>query len=281
VVLAEQGRLHARAGRTVLAMAYYERALTLEPTSVTVRQEYDDVRAEWAHRVELGYVLEHFNVDDLRDPQAGLFGINGRVSESVRVSGVVQHQRKFSRSETRGGGGVEWKLRHDLRLHAGALFGGDAQILPRADGYGGLAYTNGRVTWSFDLRVADFDEIRVNIVGGGLRFALPDASAMWVRYYRFDTDYLAARSDIVHSWVLGASGRVTPQWNLGLEYTRGPDQLYLLTLDRTGEFETNTISPFADFRVTRMLSVDARYDYQARPQDLRVHRAVIRLVQRF
>ena len=280
-VLAEQARLHARAGRTVLGLAYYERALALDPAATNVRREYEEVRAERAHRLELGYLLEHFNVDGLRDPQAGSAKINGRVSESVRVSGIVQHQRKFSRSETRGGGGIEWALRHNFRLHAGALFGGDAQILPRADGYGGLAYTRGPATWSFDVRVADFDQILVNVAGGGLRLALPEGSAAWVRYYRFDTDYPAARSDIVHSWVLGASGRVTPTWTLGLEYTRGPDRLDMLTVDVTGPFETNTISPFVDFRLTPMLSLDGRYDYQARPEDLRVHRGVVRLIQRF
>jgi tetratricopeptide (TPR) repeat protein len=280
-VLAEQGRLHARAGRTVLSLAYYERALSLEPTNLEVRRQYEEVVAERAHRVVFGYLLEHFNIDGLRDPQAGTAAIDGRVTETLRVSGVVQHQRKFSRSETRGGGGIEWAIRHNLRLRGGALFGGDAEILPRADGYGGLAYTRGPATWSFDVRAADFDQLRVNVVGGGLRIALPEASAAWVRYYRFATDYPAARSDIVHSWVLGAAGRVNPVWTLGLEYTRGPDRLDMLTLDQTGTFETNTISPFVDFRLTPMLSLDGRYDYQARPDEVRVHRAVIRLVHRF
>lgn len=280
-VLAEQARLHAQAGRIVLALAYYERALSLEPTNIEVRRQYEQVLAARAHRLVLGYLFEHFDVEGLGDPQAGMAEIDGRVSETFRISGVVQHQRKFSRSETRGGGGIEWAIRHNLRLRGGALFGGDAEVLPRADGYGGLAYTRGAATWSFDLRVADFDQLRVNAVGGGLRMALPGTSAAWVRYYRFATDYPEARSDIVHSWVLGAAGRVNPVWTLGLEYTRGPDRLDMLTIDQTGEFETNTISPFVDFRLTPMLSLDGRYDYQARPDDITVHRAVIRLVSRF
>lgn len=280
-VLAAQGRLHAEAGRIPLALAYYEKALSLEPSAPEVRQEYNDLLAARAHRVEVGYLLEHFNVEDLRDPQAGTGGFNARLTETLRLSGVVQHQRKFSRSETRGGGGIEWAIRHNLRLHGGALVGGDAQIFPRADGYGGLAYTAGRVTWSFDVRVADFDQTLVNLAGGGWRFAVTPDSSIWIRYYRFDTDYQEARSDIVHSWVLGGAGRVSPAWSLGFEYTRGPDQLEMLTLDRTGEFEANTFSPFADFRFTPMLSLDARYDYQTRPFDLRVHRAVLRLVSRF
>ena len=71
----------------------------------------------------------------------------------------------------------------------------------------------------------------------------------------------------------------------GSEYTRGPDQLYLLTIDKTGPFEAHTISVFSDFRLTPMLSIDARYDYQTLPDTVddgvSVHRGTFRLVQRF
>ena len=279
-VLAAQGRLHAEAGRTTLALAYYERAIALEPGSDSVRRELEELRAARAHRVELGYSIEHFDVD-VTDPQAGMGTVNAAVSDEVRVSGTVQHQRKFSRSETRGGGGVEWQPRRSLRVHAGALFGGDARILPRADGYGGIAYAHGRATWSFDVRVADFDDTNVNVAGAGLRVAPRRSSAVWVRYYRFDTDYAAGRSDIVHSWVAGASGRVAPDWTLGVEYTHGPDHLEILTIDRTGAFDANTVAVFADFRLAPMLSLDLRYDYQSRPEEVQVHRGTVRLVQRF
>lgn len=279
-VLAAQGRLHATAGRPTLALAYYQRALTINPGNDLVRREYDELRASRAHRVEFGYFLEHLNTD-VPDPQAGSGTINARVSESVRLSGTVQHQRKFSRSETRGGGGLEWVLRHDLRVHGGVLVGDDLEIFPKADGYGGLTYTHGRATWSFDVRFADFEGADVNIGGGGLRLALPQQSSVWANYYRFDTDYEFAPSDVVHSWVFGGAGRPRPEWILGGEYTRGPDQLDMLTSDRLGEFETNTYSAFSEIFFSPMTSTVARYDYQDRPSDVRMHRLTIRLVHRF
>jgi YaiO family outer membrane protein len=283
-VMAAQGRLHAKAGRQTLALAYYQRATILDPASATIRGEYEDLVALRAHRVEVGYILDHFSTDG-PDPQAGFGAFNARVSDSFRVSGTVQHQRRFSISETRGGGGVEWVAHRNVRIHGGALFGGDAQILPQVDGYGGLAYIHGRATWTFDLRVADFDQQTVNIGGGGWQLTLSQSGAVWVKYYRFATNYDDASDDVVHSWVLGGSGRVAPEWTLGAEYTRGPDQLYFLSIDRTGPFEANTYSVFSDFRLTPMLSMHARYDYQALPDtlgdDLRVHRATFRLIQRF
>jgi YaiO family outer membrane protein len=279
-VLAAQGRLHAAAGRTALALAYYNRALTINPGDEAVRREYAEVRASRAHRVDLGYFLEHFNTD-VPDPQAGSGTINARLSDIFRVSGTVQHQRKFSRSETRGGGGLEWALRHNLRVHGGLLFGDDLEIFPEADGYGGVTYTRGRATWNFNLRFAEFESADVKIGGGGLRVALPQPAALWVNYYRFDTDYESAPSDIVHSWVLGGSGRPTPEWILGGEYTRGPDQLDMLTADRLGAFETNTYSAFTEYFFSPMISGSARYDYQDRPADVRIHRLGIRLIGRF
>ena len=159
--------------------------------------------------------------------------------------------------------------------------GGDGLILPKVDGYGGVNYTRGRATWSFDLRFAEFENIDVQIGGAGLRFALPRQTSAWANYYRFATDYPVGLSDIVHSWALGASGHPDPRWTLGVEYTRGPDQLDMLTINRTGVFEANTYSTFFDVLVTPMFSAQGRYDYQDRPEEIRVHRATLRLVHRF
>ena len=63
-------------------------------------------------------MLEHFDTD-IPDPQAGFGTVNAAVSDTFRVSGTVQHQRKFSISETRGGGGIEWTPRYNFSCMAG------------------------------------------------------------------------------------------------------------------------------------------------------------------
>jgi Tfp pilus assembly protein PilF len=279
-MLAAQGRLHRAAGHLDLSLAYYERALVID-ASPAVRLEVDELRRQRAHRIEAGYFLEHFNLEDMPDPQSATGSVNVRVDDRLRVLGMVQFQRKFSINETRGGGGVEWQVRPAVELHGGVLIGDDGLVLPKVDGYGGVNYTRGRATWSFDLRFAEFESIDVQIGGAGLRLALPRQTAAWANYYRFSTDYRVGLSDIVHSWALGTSGHPSPGWTLGVEYTRGPDQLDMLTSDRTGAFEANTYSTFLDLLVTPMASLQARYDYQDRPDDIRVHRATFRIVHRF
>lgn len=280
-LLAIQGRLHRAMGHPTLSAGYYERALAIDPSAASTRAEYEAVLRERAHRVELGYVYEHFNIEDMPDPQAATGAVNLRVNEQLRVQGMVQYERRFSQNETRGGGGLEWRLTPALEVHGGALFAGDALILPKTDGYGGIGYTRGRATWTFDLRFAEFETVNVQIGGAGLQMALPRKTTAWVKYYRFSTDYEVGLSDIVQSWGLGASGHPGQGLTVGAEFTRGPDQLEMLTIDRTGPFEANTYSGFLEYLFTPMLSVNARYDYQDRPEDVRVHRASVRLIHRF
>jgi hypothetical protein len=184
-------------------------------------------------------------------------------------------------SETRGGGGVEWMAGASTRIRAGALFGADTVILPGSDGYGGVDYKKGRATWSFDLRFAGFEDVDVQIGGAGLEVALPRHTSAWVKYYRFATDSEEGPSAVVHSWVLGLSGHPDPRWLLGVEYTHGPDHLEMLTIDRLGVFDANTYSAFTDLLLTPRFSAEARYDYQDRPEGIRVHRGALRLAYHF
>ena len=280
-LLVALGRLNHASGHLDRAVDYFQRALAIDSTSPGVRAELEALQRERAHRIEVGYLLEHFNQDATPDPQAGFGGVNLRVNDALRVSGTVQYERKFSESEARGGAGIEWHLTPGLEVHGGALIGDDGLVLPKVDGYGGINYRRGRATWSFDLRFAEFESVDVQIGGAGLRLALTKQADAWARYYRFSTDYAVGLSDIVHSWVLGASGHPAPEWTVGAEYTRGPDQLEMLTIDQTGAFETNTYSGFIELLLTPMLSVQGRYDYQDRPAEVRVHRATFRLVHRF
>jgi hypothetical protein len=75
-LLAAQGRLQHALGHLERSLGYYQRALAIDSASTTVRAEYDQLRREHAHRLELGYLLEHFNQDDTPDPQAGFGTVN-------------------------------------------------------------------------------------------------------------------------------------------------------------------------------------------------------------
>ncbi len=81
-ILAAQGRLHRAAGRTTLALAYFERALALEPGNTEVSRAGDALRAERAHRLEGTYDFERFSTDD-PDTHAGTIEVNARAGDVV------------------------------------------------------------------------------------------------------------------------------------------------------------------------------------------------------
>lgn len=279
-VLAAQGRLHGGAGQRELSRAYYLRAAALEPGNRAAREGALELRAANAHRVEAGYVFEHFD-RDVSATHAGDLTLNLRVTDRFRVFGTGQRERKFSRLENRGGGGVEWGIRRGLRVRAGGLFANDTVFFPRRDAFASLSTDAGRATWTFMGRFADFRDASLWIGGPAVLLRLPRGVESHASYYRQVTKPEGALSIGGNSGTIGMSAALPHRARLGAGYTRGIDHLELLTADRLGAFTANTWSAGLELWASRLLSFNLSYDYQERPGEIHVHRAGIRLVQRF
>ena len=284
-ILTAQGALHAAEGRSTLSLAYYDRALALDPTSAAIRDAANVVRAGRAHRVELGYDLQHFNVDLLNDTHTGSLELNLRVSDTFRVLGLVQtHRNVLDDYETRGGAGIEWLPSGNLGFRIGAVAGADMAELPSADIFGALTSKHGRATWTFDLRYADFDGASLIIGGAKLDFALTPRVTGYTAYSRGQTRYADEffLEDVTSdNFTLGASSRLGRRGAGFVEYTRGIDRLDWLTIDRIGAVDANTLSVGASYNVTPFVTLTGRYDHQSRPEDISVQRGSGRLIFRF
>lgn len=279
-ILAAQGRLHGGAGQRELARAYFLRAAALEPGNPDAREGYRDLRATNAHRLEAGYLFEHFD-RDVPATHAGDLTLNLRVSDRVRVFGTGQRERKFARVENRGGGGFEVRVRRGLRVRGGALFGGDTVILPQSDAFASLSADAGRATWTVMGRVADFEQASLWIGGPAVLVRLPRGVESHASYFRNVTRPEGARAVGGNSGTIGVSTPLGPRARISGDYTRGIDRLDWLTTDRLGAFTANTWSAGLEARASRLVSLHFSYDYQERPGEIHVHRAGIRLVQRF
>lgn len=280
-VLAAQGRLHQGAGRSELATAYYLRALALDPANAEVRRAYDAIRAARAHRVEIGYVFEHFDVDDVTDTHAGDLTVNARLNDALRVFASGQRQRKFSEVENRGGGGIEWAAHRNVRVRIGGLFGSDTTVLPETDIFASVMIDKGRATWTIGGRAATFDAVKLWIGGPGLVVRLPHQVEARASYYRSSTRPDLGNSVGLDSGTLGMAAGLNRRTRIIAEYTRGIDHLELLTVDRLGLFTANTWSAGLEAWATDMLSFNVRYDYQQRPDDVHVQRVGVQLAHRF
>ena len=278
-LLTAQGRLHQAGNHTTLALAYFMRALALDPANAEARAAADALRAARAHRVELDYTFQHLNAD-MDDAHVGSFEVNARVSDPVRIFGRGQVQRAFGFDEQRAGGGLEWSITRHAGLRAGVLVGADTAYLPETDAFVEASVRQGRATWSFQLRNADFEGADFWVGGPGLAvMVLPRVEAS-ILYYRGRVDAEGFGESTTDSVVLGLAGSASDRLRLGVTFTHGIDRLDWLTLDRITT-EADTLSVTGGYDFTAFVTFRGGYDFESRPDGLQAHRANAGFVFRF
>jgi tetratricopeptide (TPR) repeat protein len=279
-VLEAQGRFHAADGRPTLSLAYFARATALEPTNAAIVQAAAAVRAGRAHRIELGYDLQHFNVRE-DDTHTGTIEVNARLSDSFRIFAKGQTHRAFDENENRGGGGIEWMPRHDVWIRAGAMAGSDTVDLPEVDVFGSVLRTGKRAHVGFDLRFVDFTGAQLWIGGPTLAFDLTPRSTAYFEYHYGNADTDFGLSENSSNVTLGFETRVGKRASALVEYRHGIDRLEWITVDRLGATDANTFSAGLGFDITPLVTLGGRYDYQSRSDDVSVQRGTGRLIFRF
>jgi YaiO family outer membrane protein len=278
-LLTAQGRLHQAGNHTTLALAYFMRALALEPTNAEARAAADALRAARAHRVELDYTFQHLNAD-MDDAHVGSFEVNARVSDPVRIFGRGQVQRAFGFDEQRAGGGLEWSITRHAGLRAGVLVGADTAYLPDTDAFVEASVRQGRATWSFQLRKADFEGADFWLGGPGLAVTVLPRVEASIQYYRGRVDAEGFGESTTDSVVLGLAGSASDRLRLGATFTHGIDRLDWLTLDRITT-EADTVSVTGGYDFTAFVTFRGGYDFQSRPDGVQAHRANAGFVFRF
>jgi YaiO family outer membrane protein len=277
-ILAAQGRLHHAANHNTLALAYYLRAIAIDPTNADARRDLDALRAERAHRLEVDYDYQHLNVD-ADDAHVGTIELNARVSDTLRLFGRGQVQTAFGIDEQRGGGGIEWKPTQHAMIRAGGLFGGDTSYLPESDVFVDASVAAGRARWMAQVRVAKYDGADFWIAGPGLAFEFPGGTEASVRYYRgkFSQSPFSSETNTI---ALRLQGRVNPRLRASAGFTHGIDRLDWLTLDRVAT-EADTLSLKIAFDCTPFTTFELGYAFESRPAGVQAHRARAGLTYRF
>jgi tetratricopeptide (TPR) repeat protein len=278
-VLAAQGRLHDAANHNTLALAYYNRAIAIEPTNAEARRDLDALRAERAHRLEVDYDYRHLNVD-VEDAHVGTMEVNARVGDTLRLFGRGQVQTAFGVDEQRGGGGLEWNVTRRAMIRVGGLFGGNT-FLPDSDVFVDASITRGRARWMGQIRAAKYEGADLWIGGPGLAITFPGGTEASFRYYRgkftasgfgseFTTDTIALR----------LQGRVSRRLRASAGYTHGIDRLDWLTVDRVTT-EADTLLLKTAFDYTPFTTFEVGYAFESRPAGVQAHRAQAGLTYRF
>jgi hypothetical protein len=281
MVLAAQGQLHEAGNRTTLALAYYERALALDPGNAEIRGMADALRAERGHRVELDYDFQHVNTD-VDDSHIGTFELNARASDQLRVFGRGQVESLFGVTDQRAGGGLEWSMTRQATLSFGAMFGFDDPVyLPESDVFVEVAAHQRRARWGFLVQRAVFEDSDLWLIGPELTVRLTDGVDASIDYFHGQTTLEGVPNDIgTETVAIRISGPVSKRVRLGAGFTHGIDRLDWLTSDRI-TFESDTFALRATCSFSPFVSLELGYDFQSRPDDVKVQRARAGLTYRF
>ena len=205
-----------------------------------------------------------------------------RAGDAVRLFGGFQHLRKFDRDEDRGGGGVEWSPRRHIRFRAGALFGGNTEVLPEADTTVDLEWDRSRLALLVSVRHLHFDTSSTFLWSPGLTISLTDRVAVTLRYYHSESDFNDFR-DVTGNdgFSLKSTGRLGRRFWINAGYARGFEGLALITVERATQFGADNLSAGIRFDATPFTSIGGAYEHQWREFDTRVATAIINLIQRF
>jgi tetratricopeptide (TPR) repeat protein len=278
-VLAAQGRRHAASGRATLALAYYGKALAVDPSNTEIRSLSDALSASRAHRVTLGYNFQRFDPADI-DFNAGTAEVNARVSDALRVFASGEILRSRDADEGRGGGGVEWLAHPRVTVRGGGIFGGDLW-LPSTDVFGEAIIRAGRARWSARVRYFDFDGADLWMAGPALSFDVTPAVTLTAEYLRGSLHFEDDESIVSDNFVFGAHARPTDRAGVFVEYRHGIDRLDWLTADRLTAEDANTVGFGASIDLTPFVGISGAYDYQNRSEGENVHRGRGALTVRF
>jgi YaiO family outer membrane protein len=279
-VLEALGRTHQEAGRSTLAVAYMQRAVSLS-SAPAYRMSLERARAAHQNRLEVRSFAEEFSGSTPKSGN-GDVSLNIRLTDTVRVSGRGQMQRKFDVDDARGGAGVEWRWTPATTIVAQALVGPGNRVLPKGDVLAGVNYTTGPMSAMGSVRFFNFEGARVTTLSPALTFWPTERLSVGLRYALSVTDTpMFLTTSMGHSAQMNGSYQVFPRVWLDLGYARGVEDFDYLSIDRIGAFQANTGSAGVRVDLPWLTSLVGTYERQQRQDDSTMQRIKFGIVQRF
>lgn len=281
-VLAAQGGLNLAAEQNFLALGYYGRATLIAPEQSDLRLNFEEARRRFDHRFEATYFNEAFS-DTTPDTQSGEVTLNLRVNEQLRAFARGQQERRFSRTDARGGGGLEWQIeRRGLNsLQTYALVGPNNDVLPRVETGLGLGWTHHIASLTMTGRYFRFENTGLWAVGPALHVNVWDDVMVSAGYMHTVTRFAGQDSVGGDSGNIHVGFYMRPRLWLDGGYARGIENFDRVTIDRLGRFRANTVSGTARLHLRSLTSIAATYEYERVEGGPKMGRVTLRLMQSF
>ena len=266
-------------GDTLQSISYRQRLATVSPTVVN-RMDLENARREHGHRFESQTFGEDYNG---RTPttRGSDLALSYRVSETFRVIGRGQLQRKFDRTENRFGGGAEWRWTPWGTVSGQVLVNDNNRVLPQRDYMGRVDYGYHRATYSGTLRYFDFFGANTMMFSPAVTVAVTPRWTGALRYAFTTTDTAATTGIESHTFEIRAAHEIKPRiWARG-GYISGIENFDQFSIDHIGEFRAKTATGSVQILFPSLTSIVGSYDYQWRKNGVHMGRVYVSLVQAF
>jgi YaiO family outer membrane protein len=278
--VAALARAHRFAGETSKSIELYRKAVLLSPNDPDVRDGLNATRYLYDNRVQGTFVYERHghHLPAAHDASAE---VNLRAGHAMRVGLHAQVQRKFDRTEGRGGGELEWHAGRTVMMRAKALGSPGAIVMSRADAGFEAERSGARFDVSGSVRFAHFSTADVWIASPGLTFWLNERTALSGRYFFSSTAFSQSDQTVGnHSGRVSARMRIRPRWWIDGGYARGNESFETLTVDRLGRFKADTFSAGIRIDTRALQSMIVAGEYQITDRH-RLFRLTLGFVERF
>lgn len=280
-VLSRLAYAHQQAGHETVALAYRERVVAIGPFEQYERL-LEQAQLSYRHRYELRSSAEQFG-DDIPNASHIELRVNYRLSDTLRVIGRGDYQRKFDFSDARGGGGLEWRWKPQTTLIGQAIVGPDNRVMPEGDYLGAIDYTYRSTGLTGSFRYFDFTGARVWVVSPAARWWVTDRLAAGLTYALTLTETaITSGTDAGHSAMLRGEYLLTRRYTIEAGYARGVENFENYSIDRIGDFKANTATIGVRVQLPNLMSVTGGYTRQWRKDSLEdMNRFSVLVGQRF
>jgi YaiO family outer membrane protein len=282
-VLAAQGRLNLADEQNRLALGYYGRATLIAPEQKDLRLNLEEARRRWDHRLEATYFNEVFS-EEIDQTQSADVALNFRVTDRLRAFGRGQQERRFSETDQRGGGGLDYRVDRPwltaLQVHA--MVGPGNLILPEVETGFGFGWSGRKVSLTALGTLFHFDSSQMWAFGPAIRVAFTDNVALSASLMRTLTEFAGAQELVGDSaGKISLGFRIHPRLWLEAGYAGGIEDFDRVTIDRLGEFGANTVSGTARLDLRSLTTIVGTYEYQQIEDNTEMGRFTLRFIQRF
>jgi len=280
-LLAALARAHRQAGDPRAARDFFVQAHRLAPDDPDILDGLEAVRRTYDHFVLLEGYGETIPDDDGHAGD-GTLTLSLRASDRLRLDGTARLQHRDGGTDSLFGGGFQLRAGRATVLSATALAGANNQSLPVLSVSADLTQYSGSWELGGGWRLLHFETTDVTALSANVAW---DTGGGW----RLDGRYTYSRSSFEpsgrtagdHSFLVRGLRR---QWRrvwLTGSYAHGAESFDVLTADRIGSFDADTVAAGVRILTPSLLTLNSTWEHQWRSDGQTIDRFTCAFVQHF